>query len=162
MQAGGCAVLTCFAAVPLVMACSPSDDGSAAQGQGATAGQAAGGAAGAGGVGGAAGNPNANADGDCMTDAEEIQKGTNPSSADSDGDAISDCDEIACGSNPTDGAELCYKCGWRHDDPGNLASTGRAVGDVIENISLIDQCGETLPLWELAGQYRLLFMTTVW
>jgi len=158
MQLAGGSFLTCLAALPFAVgACSPSDDAGPAQG---SAGQATGAAAGVGGAAGAAGN--ANADGDCMTDAEEIQKGTDPNSVDGDGDGISDCDEIACGSNPADGAERCYKCGWRHGDPGNLASTGPAVGDVIEDIGLIDQCGETLPLWQLAGQYRMLFMTTVW
>src|SRR5262245_23668927 len=143
-----------------VSACSSSGAEGATAGAGATAGQGAGGDAGVGGTGGTSGN--ANADGDCLTDAEELEKGTNPNAVDSDGDGVSDCDEIACGSDPVDGAEVCYKCGWRHADPGNLSSNGAAVGNVIEDISLIDQCGEVLPLWELAGEYRLLFMTTVW
>ena len=141
-------------------ACSSSDAGGAAQGSGATAGQGTGGGAGAGATGGAAGS--GNADGDCLSDAEEIAKGTNPNAVDTDGDAISDCDEIACGSSPSDGAEQCYKCGWRHNDPGNLAATGATPGSVIENISLIDQCGETVPIWDFAGEYHILFMTAVW
>ena len=55
-----------------------------------------------------------------------------------------------------------YACGWIPRDPGNLVSTGANEGDVVENIPLIDQCGDQLPLWDLAGEYHLLFMTTVW
>ncbi|MBX3131307.1 MAG: hypothetical protein KF718_31595 [Polyangiaceae bacterium] len=59
-------------------------------------------------------------------------------------------------------AKAPYACGWAHGDPGNLESTGAEEGDVIENVPLVDQCGETVPLWDFAGQYRMLFMTTVW
>lgn len=39
-------------------------------------------------------------DGDGLTDAEEVELGTNPGDADSDNDGISDGDEIAAGSDP--------------------------------------------------------------
>jgi hypothetical protein len=55
-----------------------------------------------------------------------------------------------------------YACGWIPGDPGNLTATGPNVGDVVENIPLLDQCGDELPLWDVAGEYHLLFMTTVW
>src|SRR5262245_53981339 len=45
-------------------------------------------------------DPNANADGDCMTDKEELAAGTDPKKPDSDDDTITDCDEIELGSNP--------------------------------------------------------------
>lgn len=45
--------------------------------------------------GSAVGDPDANADGDCLTDAEELGRGTDPTRSDSDGDGVSDCDEIA-------------------------------------------------------------------
>jgi hypothetical protein len=103
-----------------------------------------------------------NADGDCLTDGEEAEIGTNPTSIDSDGDAVSDCDELACVSDPIDGAETCYTCGWKHNDPGTLVSTGATEGSVIANVDLIDQCGETVPLWDLAGEYHILFLTAAW
>lgn len=122
---------------------------------------------GSGGLGGTGGteagiDPNANPDGDCMTNGEELANGTDPELADTDGDGQDDCQEVACKSNPTDSAKRCYECGWSHGDPGNLTSTGANEGDVIENLPLIDQCGETVPIWDFAGEYHILFMTAVW
>ncbi len=103
-----------------------------------------------------------NADGDCLTDGEEIELGTDPNAIDSDADGISDCDEVACVSDPTDGAQTCYACGWKHNDPGTLVSTGTTEGSVIANVALVDQCGETVPLWDLAREYHILYMTAAW
>ena len=86
--------------------------------------------------------------------------------------AVTDPAEIACVSNPTDTNEKCYACGWKHNDPGNLVSTGKDVGDVIGNMQLIDQCLETVSLWDFAAtpdspmpqpaEYHILFMTAAW
>lgn len=60
------------------------------------------------------------------------------------------------------GGEL-EACGWEGDDPGGLAATGAAVGDIIANVSgLIDQCGETRSLWEFAGGYRIVVLAEGW
>jgi hypothetical protein len=127
---------------------------------------AAGDGSGSGGSSGAAGtgglDPNGNQDGDCLTNGQEIENGTDPTLADTDGDGSDDCAELDCNSPPADPAKRCYACGWKHGDPGNLVSTGATEGNVIENIPLVDQCGETVPLWDLAGEYQILFMTTVW
>lgn len=130
------------------------------------------------------GNGDENTDGDCMTDAEEQDAGTDPTAADSDGDSLDDCDEIDlgtdpmaedsdgdgvldpeevdCSSDPMDAGDACYACGWEHGDPGNLQSTGSAEGDVIANLELTDQCGEQVDLWDFAGEYHILFMTAAW
>ncbi|NUP13623.1 MAG: hypothetical protein HOW73_46905 [Polyangiaceae bacterium] len=129
---------------------------------GTDTGGAGGAAPGAGGEGGAPVDPNANPDGDCLTNAEETALGTDPNVADTDGDGFDDCAERDCVSNPVDGAERCYTCGWKHNDPGTLASTGAAVGDVIANLDLIDQCKEPVRLWDFAGEYHILFMTAAW
>ncbi len=147
-----------FAALANVAGCGGGSDDSGSSGAG---GVAAGGAAGGGGAGGGI-DPNGNSDGDCMTNAEELAKGTNPNAADTDGDGDDDCKEIACKSDPTRADQRCYKCGWPHGDPGNFVSTGVAEGDVVENIPLVDQCGDTVPLWDFAGEYHILFMTAVW
>ena len=139
-------------------------------------------------------DPNANADGDCMTDAEERTLGTNPAKADSDLDTLSDCDEIdlgtdpiladtdadgltdsqevTCVSNPLDPAEKCFACGWKHNDPGNIVATGKADGDVMHDLELVDQCQEPVHLYDFAttadspmpepASYYILFMTAVW
>lgn len=107
-------------------------------------------------------DPNANADGDCMTDAEELALGTDPNAIDSDLDGVADCDEIACVSDPLDVAEVCYACGWQHNDPGDIVSTGSAAGDVMANFSLVDQCGEEVAMHDFAGAYHILYMTAGW
>jgi len=112
------------------------------------------------GDGGAGGNidPNANTDGDCMTDLEEIELGTDPNSVDTDGDGFSDCDEIACVSDPLNGAEKCYACGWAHNDPGDIVTTGSNFGDVIADFELIDQCGEAVSIYDFAGSYQVVHL----
>jgi hypothetical protein len=128
--------------------------------------------------------PTANADGDCLDDQEEADLGTDPSSADGDGDGLGDCeeveagtdpnaedgdgdgisdpDELDCASDPNDASDVCYGCGWAQNDPGDLVSTGSEVGDVIANLDLVDQCGDNVQLWDLAGEYHILFMTASW
>lgn len=103
------------------------------------------------------------ADADGLEDCRERDVlGTDPERADSDGDGLDDAREVDCGSDPTDGTELCYACGWRHDDPGDLVSTGADVGDVIADVPLVDQCGETVQLWDFAREYHILFLTAAW
>src|SRR5688572_10620145 len=88
----------------------------------ADGGQNPGGDGGTGGTGGTAATPNP--DGDCLSDEQEAELGTDPNKIDSDDDGIGDCEEVACVSDPIDPAEKCYACGWKHNDPGNLVSTG--------------------------------------
>jgi hypothetical protein len=128
--------------------------------------------------------PGGNADGDCLTDAEEEELGTDPESIDSDSDGLDDCtevelgtdatsedsdgdgtpdaDEVDCASDPLDPDQQCYACGWGHNDPGGLESEGNDVGDTIANVDLVDQCGEDVPLWDFAGKYRYIFVTAAW
>lgn len=101
-------------------------------------------------------------DGDGLDDCAEAELGTDASLADTDGDGLSDGDEVDCVSDPTDGDEVCYACGWPHGDPGDLVSEGAEVGDTLANFELVDQCGETVPTWDLAGSYHILFMTATW
>lgn len=124
------------------------------------------------GAGTGAKDPAANADGDCLTDAEEFERGTDPNEVDTDGDGVSDCNEIACVSDPLDESEKCYACGWKHNDPGDLASTGKNEGDVIGNMQLVDQCLEPVSLWDFAttprspstkpAEYHILVMSGAW
>lgn len=107
-------------------------------------------------------DPNLNSDGDCMTDVQEIELGTNPEAADSDGDGIGDCEEIACVSDPLDGLEKCYACGWQHNDPGTIVSTGATQGSVMAEVKLVDQCGEEFSLYDMFGSYFILWMTAAW
>ncbi len=115
-----------------------------------------------GGAGGTLDDGSGNADGDCLTDGEELALGTDPNAVDSDMDGVSDSAEIDCVSDPLDTAEVCYACGWKHNDPGNLVSTGATEGSTIANVSLIDQCNEPVNLWDFAGEYHILYLTAAW
>jgi hypothetical protein len=107
-------------------------------------------------------DPNLDTDEDGITDLEEEELGTNPELADSDEDGIDDIDEIACGSSPTDSEDKCYACGWKQNDPGNLVSDGANVGDVVDDASFPDQCGDWVRLWDFYGEYHILYMTAAW
>lgn len=104
----------------------------------------------------------ADLDGDGLDGCAEAALGTDPEVADTDGDGLSDGDEAACVSDPIDANEVCYACGWAHGDPGDLEATGPAEGDTVANLDLVDQCEEAVPLWDLAGAWRLVFMTAEW
>ena len=101
-------------------------------------------------------------DGDGLDACAEEALGTDPTRADTDGDGVLDGDEADCVSDPLDADEQCYACGWAHHDPGTLEATGSDIGDVIENLVLVDQCGEQMDLWDRHGQWTVLFMTTEW
>ena len=107
-------------------------------------------------------DPDGDADGDNVSDCDELDLGTDPTNADTDGDGSSDGEETDCGSDPLNGEEACYSCGWKRNDPGTLVSTGNEVGDVIANMTLVDQCGEEVELWDFAGEYHILWMTAAW
>ena len=78
--------------------------------------------------------------------------------ADTDGDGVLDGDEVDCVSIPDD--EQCYARAGP-TDPGTLRRR-QPDGDVIENLVLVDQCGEQMDLWDRHGQWTVLFMTTEW
>ena len=79
-----------------------------------------------------------------------------------DTDGLVDVTEDDCSTDSTDVAADCYTCGWRKNDPGTLVSTGSEIGDVIDNIAMVDQCGETIPIWDFYGAYHVLYMTAAW
>ena len=125
---------------------------------------------------------NPDTDGDTLTDGDEVAIKTDPKNADSDGDGLDDLKEVQCVSNPLDKNEKCYAGGWLHNDPKNLVSNGKAEGNVIGNMKLSDQFGETVSLWDFANRpksptsvwasligfnapkplYYILFMTAAW
>ena len=102
------------------------------------------------------------ADGDGLDDCAEEGLGTDPDAMDSDGDGWSDAEEQDCGSDPLDGGLGCYACGWERGDPGTLSSTGSGYGDTIANMTLHDQCGDAVPLWDFAGEWHIVFATAAW
>ncbi|MCP4872460.1 MAG: hypothetical protein GY898_27520 [Proteobacteria bacterium] len=107
-------------------------------------------------------DPSSDLDGDGVDDCAEEELGTNPEAADTDEDGFADAEELDCVSDPLDADEVCYACGWGHNDPGDLESDGAEIGDVIADGEIVDQCGEDLSVWDLHGEYHILFMTASW
>lgn len=101
-------------------------------------------------------------DSDGLHDCLEMEIGTDINKEDSDGDGFSDVEEYDCVSDPLNSDEVCYACGWGHNDPQNLTSTGAERGDVIDNLQLYDQCEDLVDLWDFYGEYHILYMTAAW
>ena len=101
-------------------------------------------------------------DADGLQDCIELDIGTDMTLPDSDGDGLTDSEEIDCISDPLNGDEMCYSCGWEHNDPDTLVSTGAEEGDTIANIRLSDQCGDEVALWDFHGAYQIVYMTVGW
>ncbi|MFZ5477401.1 MAG: hypothetical protein ACOZNI_11565 [Myxococcota bacterium] len=55
-----------------------------------------------------------------------------------------------------------YACGWEKRDPGTLVSTGNEEGDVLADLTLVDQCGEPFRVWDMYAEYFILFVTAAW
>ena len=54
-------------------------------------------------------------------------------------------------------------CAWSGGDPGTLGpETGNQPGDTFADLAVTDQCLNTLSLWDLAGEYHLLYFTGAW
>ncbi len=63
----------------------------------------------------------------------------------------------------TSGGDEAGPCSWAGSDPGDLVSTGNAVGAVVANVGgLVDQCGLTRSLWDFAGGYRIVVLAEGW
>ncbi len=70
---------------------------------------------------------------------------------------------LACTDAPPHDSQLddteaprSYACGWQSGDPGDLASTGNQVGDVVADLSGTDQCGDEYHLWDGYGTRTVL------
>ena len=92
--------------------------------------------------------------------SDDTATGSTPPDGDADG--FTDDEEAACGSDPVDVASTCYACGWTRGVRAAVADVGDSIGDTIANLALVDQCGEDVPLWDMAGMYHILFLTAAW
>ena len=100
------------------------------------------------------------ADSDGLNDCEEEALGSDPAKEDTDGDGLTDFEEVDCGTSALDANDTCYACGWGKNDPGNIEATGADVGDIMENVTLTDQCGDRVSMYDFAGAYHVMYMTT--
>ncbi len=120
----------------------------------------------------------ADSDEDGLEDAEEADYGTDPLVADSDGDTYSDGDEVAAGTNPMYEYSHSYTGGYNvgYCENGVATPTGAtgqgsygshswdayAVGDVVDNFSMMDQHGEYVDLYSFCGQVIVLAFGAFW
>ena len=105
------------------------------------------------------------ADGDGLTDGEELAAGTDPKDADSDNDGWSDGEEVALGTNPTYSYSHPYygeyNVGLCLEQPTATGpSSGHRYerGDVVENFTLTDQHNEEIDPYSFCGRHVMLLL----
>lgn len=129
-------------------------------------------------------DPNLDSDGDGLTDAEELEIGTDPALADTDGDGFSDPDEIDAGTNPAyvyshvfaEGNYLPGACPTLPDE-ANAGTTGTGSftyqgqvyewdayqeGDTVKNWSGVDMFGQQVGVYNFCGNYTLVTVSAAW
>ncbi len=118
-------------------------------------------------------------DGDGLTDAEEVELGTDPESADGDDDGADDPDEIDAGTNPNyewsypiaEGNYLIGNCPDAPDEE-NSGPTGESLyqnpwpayqeGDTLANVAVTDSFDQELYLYNFCGNYTLITLGAQW
>ena len=96
-------------------------------------------------------------DNDGLTDREEAELGSDPANADSDSDGFADGEEADWYTDPTDPNDHPYEGGWPIDSCRNdLAPSGMAVGDVINDVKLVDQYGEEVRIHDFCDHVLLI------
>ncbi|MCP4808490.1 MAG: hypothetical protein GY884_24360, partial [Proteobacteria bacterium] len=65
-------------------------------------------------------------------------------------------------SGDTSSVQETYACGWPKRAADPVGTVGPEPGDLVTNLELVDQCGETTELWDFGGSYALLYMTGAW
>lgn len=99
----------------------------------------------------------ADRDNDGLTDKEEAAMGTDPQLADTDGDGYDDRTEHFGNTDPLDFEDHPYAGGWpidacRHD----VVATGYGRGDIIENVTFLDQYGEAVEIHDFCNHVLLI------
>ncbi len=154
---------------------------STATSSGGSSGTTSGGTTGGTTGGGTVTSPDADDDGDGLTNSEEEALGTDPDSADTDGDGYADGDEVTAGTNPLYEYSHTYTGGYSvgncETEPSPTGPTGTSsyrhgnttyewtsyqIGDVAENFTLTDQHGEEVSLYSFCGQYVHLEVGAFW
>lgn len=95
----------------------------------------------------------------------ESDFGTDPENPDSDGDGHLDGAEVTAGTNPLDDLDHPYKGGYEIDKSCRTSiepTGGYDVGDIIDNLTLPDQYGEDVHLWDFCGKVILLTSGAFW
>ena len=103
------------------------------------------------------------ADGDGLADSFEDEVGTDPEAEDSDGDGFLDGDEWSEFSDPLNELDYQYEGGYGHFPyPADLEGTGTAVGDVVDDFTLVDSYGQEVQLYSFYGNVIHVFAAADW
>jgi hypothetical protein len=103
-------------------------------------------------------------DRDCdgLSDTDENELGTDPDVPDSDGDGWFDGEEVAESTDPLEYYQHPFECGYPPGPGPVWQGDGWASGATINNVDLLDQCGERIDLHALSGWGLLIFFGAPW
>lgn len=96
-------------------------------------------------------------DGDGLSNAEEIELGTDPVDEDSDADGFNDGDELDAGTDPADSYSKPYDL-CRDDVEGE----GNSAGEVAEDFELLNQFGSYVRLHNYCDHVVWLVFAAFW
>lgn len=96
-------------------------------------------------------------DGDGLSDSEELELGLDPEKSDTDGDGYSDGVEDNSYTDPGNPNDHPYYGGWPIDSCRyDIVGTGSwGEGEIIDNITLMDQYGENLKVHDFCNHVVL-------
>jgi len=108
-------------------------------------------------------NEDTDRDGDGLSNDEEALYGTDPDYPDTDNDGYTDFEEIDAGTDPLDSDDVIYTGGWPYNPNKEVlektASAGpAALGTQLPRFSLVDQYGEVVDLYDLAGHGKPIML----
>jgi hypothetical protein len=93
-------------------------------------------------------DPNADDDGDGLTNGEEDELGTDKDDPDTDDDGYDDGQEVKKNTDPLSASDHPYLGEWGIDAcRGSTVATGTAVGQIPEDFALEDQYGDLVQLY---------------
>lgn len=102
-------------------------------------------------------------DGDGLLDSDEVALGSDPGKPDSDDDGFVDGAEADQYTDPTDPEDKPYKNGWQIDACRNdVEPSGYEVGDIPEQVQLLNQFGETVRLHDFCNQVVYMVFAAFW
>jgi thiol-disulfide isomerase/thioredoxin len=103
------------------------------------------------------------ADGDGLTDPDEVLAGADPADPDSDDDGYLDGDEALAYTNPADPADHPLTGGWPLGACRNeLTGSGTTVGEVAPDRAWEDQFGDTPRLHDFCDRPVYLMFSAIW
>lgn len=103
-------------------------------------------------------------DADGLLTSREDELGTDPTNPDTDGDGHLDGEEIEIGSDPLDLNDYPYTGGYGKDACADdiVATGGNTVGDIVADITLMDQFGDNVRLYDFCARAVLIVNGAFW